>query len=102
MVDCGQPTSQVVRLLVCCRASDPEPEALRRSRHCAYNSQRLIHRPLGAGYYCSLKTSVIHVVPSKNVGDENAVELGIFEQFGQFHPVLDVAKFVRVVLRMPP
>lgn len=39
---------------------------------------------------------------TKDVRDENAVELGFFEEFGQVHPVLNVIELVGLILRMSP
>lgn len=92
----------MIRLLIRRGASDPETNAFGRGRHCAYDSQWLIDWPLRTADDGGLKASIIHIVPSQHVGDEDTMELRSLEQFGEFYPVLNVAKLMRVVVWMPP
>jgi hypothetical protein len=82
MVDCGESSSQVIRLFVGSRHCHTETNTLRCCSHGAYNGQRLVYRPLRARYLRRIQVAVINVVTTKHVGNEDTMDLGFLKQLG--------------------
>jgi hypothetical protein len=84
----------MVWLLISGRDRHAEPDALRRCSHCTHNRQRLVDGPLGARYLCRIKVSIVDIVTSEHISDENSVNIGSFEQLRKLYPMFDVVELM--------
>ncbi len=92
----------MVRLFVGCRNGYAEPNALGYCCHGAYDSQRLVDRPLRTRDFRSIEITIVDIIASKYVSHEDTMDLGFFKQLRKLYPVLDVVELMRVIIRMSP
>ena len=48
------------------------------------------------------RQAILDIIATEDIGNEDSMELCIFQQLCKFHPMLDIAELMRVIFRMPP
>lgn len=102
MIDCGKPSCQMIWLFVRGRHCHTETDAFCCSCHCRDNCQWFIDRPLCAGDFGGIQISLIYIVAPEDVSDEYAMEFRLFQELRKFHPMVDIVKFMGMIVRMSP
>jgi hypothetical protein len=102
MVNRTQPPGKMIRLLVRRRHRAAEAYTFGDSRHGRYERQRLVDGPLRAGFDRVVERLAVHVVAAEDICDEDAVELGGFELFGEVGPVFEGVEVGGLIVGVPP